>query len=353
MLIGTIWERVFPADSQIVRFWDLTDNFLLLSPPTKMWQQLLGYMASLECFVPRGCSRVHPLQWQLKSHWSLALDDPSVLVPMSQDYIMLVHWWLQEERWGSGVPLQMPPPSLLYTNTSMTGWGTYLLTRTAAGIWFQKEKDLHINVSEMKVIQLALNTFLDDQRGSWSCWWTTMLLSWHIFRSKGALSHGSYKLRHGMGDCSVLRTAFGSDNGLVYPGEEEYSGRPIELPKLDSPHGVVPSFSGARRDLQDLQLPSCRFVCYQSKHKATCLHLSSFRSHGVETRLFSTFIGRSDCLHLSPLCSASSDLVVNSSFSKVLLGAGCFVLASEKLVCRSARLPGYWTSRAPLAVEPP
>ena len=38
--------------------------------------------------------------------------------------------------------------------------------------------------------------------------------------------------------------------------------------------------------MRDLQSLSCRFVCYQSKHKTTYLHLSSSRSHGVETTHF-------------------------------------------------------------------
>ena len=35
-------------DSQIVRFHDLADKFLLLSASAKMWHQLLGHMACQE-----------------------------------------------------------------------------------------------------------------------------------------------------------------------------------------------------------------------------------------------------------------------------------------------------------------
>ena len=45
MLIDTIRERALWADSRIVRFWDLADNFLLLtSPPAKMWQPTQGHL---------------------------------------------------------------------------------------------------------------------------------------------------------------------------------------------------------------------------------------------------------------------------------------------------------------------
>ena len=53
---------------------------------------------------------------------------------------------------------------LLYSNRSLTGWGSHL-NLTAAGVWFREEGDLHINVLEMKAVQLALNTFLDSLAG--------------------------------------------------------------------------------------------------------------------------------------------------------------------------------------------
>ena len=59
----------------------------------------------------------------------------------------------------SGVPLQVPPLSfLLFTDASLTCWGAHLLDLPAAGVWPQEEKELHINILEMKVVVLALNT---------------------------------------------------------------------------------------------------------------------------------------------------------------------------------------------------
>ena len=147
MLIDTIWERVFLMDSRIVRFRYLADkSLLLLSLPTKMWQQLLGHMGSLEQFVPRGQARMYPLQWQLKAHWSPTSNDSAVPVPLSQECRKRIAWWFQEERWTSGVPLQVSSPLLLHTDASLIGWSTQLLNRTAAGVWSWEEKDPHINV---------------------------------------------------------------------------------------------------------------------------------------------------------------------------------------------------------------
>ena len=118
-------ERVFPSEARMSQFWDLAAGFLALpSPPARMWQQLLGQKASLEPFLPGGHSRMRPLQWQLKELWFPMLDAPSLLVPLSPECAEAVCWWLQEERWVAGVPLQVPPPSLfLHIDASLLGWG--------------------------------------------------------------------------------------------------------------------------------------------------------------------------------------------------------------------------------------
>ena len=50
-----------------------------------MWQQVVGHMASLEEFIPRGKVRMHLLQWQLKAHWSASVDSPAAPVPSSEE----------------------------------------------------------------------------------------------------------------------------------------------------------------------------------------------------------------------------------------------------------------------------
>ena len=46
-----------------------------------MWQQIQGHIASLERFIPRGRVKMQCLQWQLKSHWSPAMDNPAAPIP--------------------------------------------------------------------------------------------------------------------------------------------------------------------------------------------------------------------------------------------------------------------------------
>ena len=64
MLMDTIWERVYPPDSCITSFLGIATKFLPFSePPSKLWQQLLGHMASLEWFTQHRRFRMCPLQW--------------------------------------------------------------------------------------------------------------------------------------------------------------------------------------------------------------------------------------------------------------------------------------------------
>ena len=93
-----------------------------------MWQQVLSHMASLEHFLPQGCSLMHPLQWCLRDHWFPMVDNPTVQIPLLLECIEAVRWWLQEDRWVFGVPPQVPPLSLLLlTDASLSGWRDHLL----------------------------------------------------------------------------------------------------------------------------------------------------------------------------------------------------------------------------------
>ena len=55
----------------------------------------------------------------------------------------------------------MLPPSLLFMDVLRTGWGAHLQDLTPAGVWTEEELNLHINLLEMKSVQLALNAFKD------------------------------------------------------------------------------------------------------------------------------------------------------------------------------------------------
>ena len=75
------------------------------------------------------------LQLQLKTFWSAASDDPAKPVPLSEECKERHHFVASGGKLGKGVPLQMPPSSLLlYTNASMTSWVVHLHDLTTARV---------------------------------------------------------------------------------------------------------------------------------------------------------------------------------------------------------------------------
>ena len=52
------------------------------SPPAVQWLQVLGHLVSLEKLVPYGRIRIHPIQWQLRLHWSQSKEKSSKLIPL-------------------------------------------------------------------------------------------------------------------------------------------------------------------------------------------------------------------------------------------------------------------------------
>ena len=59
-----------------------------------------------------------------------------------------------------GLSLSVPLPTLtLYTDASNLGWGAYLEGSWALGLWSPLQLKEHINLLEMKSVQLALSHF--------------------------------------------------------------------------------------------------------------------------------------------------------------------------------------------------
>ena len=86
-----------------------------------------------------------------------ALEIPSVAgQPPSLDRTISAHleWWQN--------PSDLHPKDhsiQLFTDASNEGWGTHLELTSTKGLWSEREKRLHINILELKVDSLALQSF--------------------------------------------------------------------------------------------------------------------------------------------------------------------------------------------------
>ena len=167
LLLDSVALKAFPTEARINRFMETTARFMAQnSPPARLWQSVLGHMASLEKLVPGARLRMRSLQFALKGCWSPVVDSPFQPVPLRRDCLEDLLWWREEGRLSQGVSLMTPPPEmLLFTDASLEGWGAHLQEMVASGVWSETEQNLHINLLEMRAVLLALQAFQERLMG--------------------------------------------------------------------------------------------------------------------------------------------------------------------------------------------
>ena len=112
--------------------------------------------------VPEGRLHMRPFQFHLKEHWRFpqALD---TLLPWTETISAHLDWWQNPTNVMKGADLHPKDHSIqLFTDASNEGWGAHLEQTPAKGLWSDREKRLHINVLELKVVSLALQRFKDQ-----------------------------------------------------------------------------------------------------------------------------------------------------------------------------------------------
>ena len=159
MTIDTGAARIFPSHVRVEKFLSVAGTFCSMStPPAKLWQVVLGHLASLERLDPTSRLRMRSLQWHLKTHWSPELDPPSLPVPLSREVREDLSWWMVRDHLLKEVQFGTPVPELhLYSDASQSGWGAHL-DRVVSRVW-SEQKLLHINLIEVKALFLALQSF--------------------------------------------------------------------------------------------------------------------------------------------------------------------------------------------------
>ena len=88
---------------------------------------------------------MHSLQWQWKTHCSTSADDLAMTVPSTRSAICASY---------SGYRRRSEA-------LRFDGSASRLQDLTAAGTCTTKEKELHVNILEMKAVQLVLEAFKD------------------------------------------------------------------------------------------------------------------------------------------------------------------------------------------------
>ena len=166
MVIHSVPMMAFPTQDRVDRMRKTLSLFLKDSNlPAGVWLRLLGHLSSLEKLVPGGRLRMRALQFCLNEAWSRSQDKDHRVKP-SREALRDLVWWNADENIWKGLSLQAVNPEFtLFTDASSTGWGGAMQDLVASGEWSVEEKDLHINVLELRAVRRVLETFVQEVRG--------------------------------------------------------------------------------------------------------------------------------------------------------------------------------------------
>ena len=161
----------------------------------------------------------------------------------------------------------------LFTDASNEGWGAHLDQNSTKGLWSDREKRLHINVLELKVVSLALRDFRDKcqnqtvlvatdnstvvayinkQGGTHSAeicalLWKIMIWCHHY--------HITLKARH-------------------IPGCPECDGRPTVQVQPSAVNRMVSASAVVQTDLPEVVHTSCRLICHSPEPQTSTVRIS-------------------------------------------------------------------------------
>jgi hypothetical protein len=117
---------------------------------------LIGLLASVEKQVPFGRCFLRPIQWCLALQWSIMHDHLDRMVEVDDRAILAMRWWLSPVNIYKGMPLgDFIPDRTLFTDASEIAWGAHMDDVELSERWSPLERQMHINVLELKAVTLA------------------------------------------------------------------------------------------------------------------------------------------------------------------------------------------------------
>ncbi len=127
--------------------------------PLKLFQRLLGHMASAAVTVPLGLLHMRPLQ-----HWLYgriprwAWKRGTYRVQITPACRKTFRPWSDPSFLRAGVPLeQVSRHAVVFTDASTTGWGATYNGQAVSGVWTGPQLHWHINCLELLAVRLALS----------------------------------------------------------------------------------------------------------------------------------------------------------------------------------------------------
>ena len=167
MRFDTVNMLVFPPEERIVK---LLETILTLSrresASARALAGLLGQMESLSPLLVLGRLHKKAFQRNFRDRWSQAIQSWDKSIRLGPWFLMSVQQWLNQTWLRQGVPILSSPPSVeLFTDASHQGWGGHLGSLVASGSWSPEWRLKHINLLELQVVRLCLESFLPSLVG--------------------------------------------------------------------------------------------------------------------------------------------------------------------------------------------
>ena len=129
--------------------------------PLKLFQRLLGHMASAAAVIPLGLLHMRPLQHWLHDRvprW--AWQQGTLRVTVTPACLRTFTPWLDLSFLLPGVPLELVFRHVVVsTDASATGWGAMCNGHAASGSWTGPRLQWHVNCLELLAVRLALHRF--------------------------------------------------------------------------------------------------------------------------------------------------------------------------------------------------
>jgi len=160
--VGVVYDLVkglvMPALEKRDRLKEFVQPFLESDMVTaRHFQQINGFLNNMQPLVPWGRIHTRILQMNLNSHWSPQKLPQNHKLPVWEESLEEVLWWLEETNFFRGAPLHPPESQItMFTDASKGGWGAHVDNKKMCGSWSVSETLLHINILEMRAVILAL-----------------------------------------------------------------------------------------------------------------------------------------------------------------------------------------------------
>ena len=283
--IDTKLNLAKPSEKRKLKLTHLISTFLSQAAPTAYeWLQIMGHLTSLEKIVPKGRTRIRPLQWQLKSLWRQNLDPMYKRIPISQECLTCLQWWADNKNLMSGVPLvQTPIDHLLFSDASSKGWGTHMDGLKASGIWNHVQQQQHINILELHAVWLGMKAFRQQ-----ICNKTVAIMSDNTTTVAYIKNEGGDKVKGNVRsdtEVTTLARRAQCDNGpKTHSGTHECIGRSIEPKGTSSKNRMELESYNVQQNMPNIGQTNDRSVCHETKHKITNLHIADTRPTSMESR---------------------------------------------------------------------